>query len=179
MMRKFIFNLFIVLSIMGISFAKCTGRGKSPMANFGKKAMPIVSTGIAFLKEDYRAGLLNLAVGSLFYSSNTLENTINKKRPCGCRGGFPSGHMIMMTSGAAFMYHRYGLEYGLPAYAASFILISDRVKRKAHGWDDIIGTAALVHLLMYPVLKGAEHINLIPTFERTSKLTKVGFIFRF
>lgn len=88
-------------------------------------------------------------VQGLYTTNSLLEMPIGKIRPCGCNGAFPSGHMIMMSSTSSFLWIRYGWRWGLPPMVLAFLLIADRVDAKAHGWDDVIGTALLYHLLSW------------------------------
>lgn len=155
-------NIFIALIIINvisinIVFAECTSKQHSPYADFGKTAMPIASIGVSLLHKDY-IGVVGSAIITygVYPLNNYVEKKINAKRPCGCMGSFPSGHMIMMAGASSHLYHRYGWEYGLPAYAISFALAHDRVKCKAHYWSDLIGTAAIMHVAGYLFIKKFE-----------------------
>tara|TARA_B100001989_G_C24548835_1_gene472809 strand:+ start:4286 stop:4714 length:429 start_codon:yes stop_codon:yes gene_type:complete len=78
-----------------------------------------------------------------------MEHVIAKKRPCGCDGSFPSGHMMDIGWPAAFIYHRYGWQYGLPLYVGATAYAKDRHDAKAHYWSDLIGTTLLMHGIGY------------------------------
>jgi membrane-associated phospholipid phosphatase len=65
------------------------------------------------------------------------------KRPNGGQYAFPSGHVALVVSGAAFLQDRYGWRYGAPAYALSAYVAWLRVDTGHHRWRDAIGGAAL------------------------------------
>jgi membrane-associated phospholipid phosphatase len=66
-------------------------------------------------------------------------------RPNGGQYAFPSGHVALVVSGAAFLQDRYGWRYGVPAYAASAYVAWLRVDTGHHRWRDAIGGAALAY----------------------------------
>lgn len=155
MISRYIALILIVLMHVNVSFAACKSKNpRSPYADFGKTALPIASIGISLIHKDYQGAVQSAIMTYGAYPLNrVLEKEIGAKRPCGCKGSFPSGHMIMMSGASSHLYHRYGWEYGLPAYAISFALAHDRVKCKAHYWSDLIGTAAIMHVAGYIFIK--------------------------
>lgn len=131
----------------------CKAKNKqSDAADFGKKAMPIAALTISLLKYDWIGAVLSQVLAEGLYATNhDLEKKIHKKRPCGCNGAFPSGHMIMYAASASYLHYRYGWEYGLPAYIAAFGFAADRVNNKAHSWGDMIGTFAIINAIVFLV----------------------------
>lgn len=129
----------------------CKAKGKdSKVADAGKKIMPAAASLVSLLKKDWLGAVYVQVIAEGLYAINhPLEKKINKKRPCGCNGAFPSGHMIMYSSSASFLHYRYGWQYGLPAYLIMLGFSYDRVRCKAHTWGDMIGTAAIVNLITY------------------------------
>ncbi len=53
----------------------------------------------------------------------------------------------MMSSGASFLWFRYGWRFGMPAMLLVFFFMTDRVSVQAHYWSDVLGTAFLYHLI--------------------------------
>jgi hypothetical protein len=131
----------------------CTAkRQHTRVADFGKTAMPIAALGISLIKTDWLGAALSQALAhGLYVANGKFEHKIDKKRPCGCSGAFPSGHMIMYASSASYLHYRYGWQYGLPAYVATLGFSYDRVRNKAHSWGDMLGTFAIVNLITYIV----------------------------
>jgi membrane-associated phospholipid phosphatase len=69
-----------------------------------------------------------------------LKYTVHETRPNGGSHSFPSGHTSVSFSAAEFMRKRYGLEYGIPAYAlASFVAYSRVESGEHHPHDVIVG----------------------------------------
>lgn len=133
--------------------ARCKDQRPTPIANAGKRSYPFGLLAITLLKRDWIGAIGGtLWVQGLYSTNSLLERPIGKIRPCGCDGAFPSGHMIMMSSTSSFLWLRYGWRWGLPPMVLAFILIADRVGAKAHGWDDVIGTALLYHILTWLVV---------------------------
>src|SRR5207247_9514252 len=56
---------------------------------------------------------------------------------------FPSAHTSISFSAAEFMRERYGLEYGVPAYALASFVAYGRVESKQHYAHDVIAGAAI------------------------------------
>jgi len=122
----------------------------SPIADYGKEYMHAFSRSVAMMREDkfgqVQTKLLQIAVSSM---KRPMEGFFSKKRPCGCDGSFPSGHMIHIGWPASFIYHRYGWQYGIPVYVGSTVFANDRHNAKAHYWSDLIGTTLLMHGIGY------------------------------
>jgi membrane-associated phospholipid phosphatase len=177
-------GLFVLLwflpALLSMAYAArssvCTAkRQHTRVADFGKMAMPLVALGVSVYKFDWLgAGLSQVLAHGLYATNSKLERKIGKKRPCGCDGAFPSGHMIMYSSSASYLHYRYGWQYGLPAYIAALGFSYDRVRNKAHSWGDMLGTAAIVNLIAYVVTpRFNEDVEYLPCFgeenEKTSK----------
>ena len=145
----------------------CSRNGReSKIADFGKKAMPIGALAVSAIKLDLVGAIMSQVLSSGLYALNKpLEKKIHKKRPCGCSGAFPSGHMIMYASSASLLHYRYGWQYGLPAYAIAIGFAADRVKNKAHSWWDMLGTAAAVNAIVYLVTpRFTPDVEYLPFF---------------
>ncbi len=82
-------------------------------------------------------------------TSYGLKYSINERRPRHGYQSFPSGHTTIAFFGSAFIHHRYGLRYAIPAYAAACLVGYSRVKVKAHWVHDVLGGAAIGFLASY------------------------------
>jgi membrane-associated phospholipid phosphatase len=174
-MMKFKRILFVILSLLlsmpNPTFAKrsanCTAKKSSTkVADFGKTAMPLTALGISLIKLDWLGAALSQVLAQGLYMTNSkFEHRIGKKRPCGCSGAFPSGHMIMYASSSSYLHYRYGWQYGLPAYLATIGFSVDRVNNKAHSWGDMLGTFAIVNLVTYIVTPRFDcDVEYLPSF---------------
>ncbi|MBF0470520.1 MAG: phosphatase PAP2 family protein [Gammaproteobacteria bacterium] len=76
-------------------------------------------------------------------STYALKAAVNKERPNGDEGAFPSGHTAVAFSGAAFLHHRYGASWGVPAYLAATYVGWSRVEAEQHDEVDVVAAALL------------------------------------
>jgi membrane-associated phospholipid phosphatase len=169
-------TLFLLLCFILIrpfeSFAakspNCTAkRQHTKVADFGKTAMPLTALGISVIKFDWLGAVLSQVLAhGLYLTNGKFEHKIDKKRPCGCSGAFPSGHMIMYASSSSYLHYRYGWQYGLPAYLATIGFSYDRVRNKAHSWGDMLGTFAIVNVITYIVTPRFDcDVEYLPSFD--------------
>ena len=145
-----ILRLFLVLICFtaNIQAACDQQREKSPFADFGKKIFPAGVPALALLKGDITGTIISATSIQILYASNRyLKPWFGRNRPCGCPGGFPSGHGIMMGSGASFLAFRYGWRFGVPAIIFTLLLHIDRVETRGHTWWDIIETLVIYHTI--------------------------------
>ncbi len=79
-----------------------------------------------------------------------LKYSIQTRRPNRERLSFPSGHTALAAFASGFIHQRYGLQYAIPAYAATFVVGYSRIKTNNHWMHDVIGGAAIA--LLYSCL---------------------------
>ena len=108
-------------------------------------ALPVVAGGIAVWKDDWTgakqlAAVTVLTVGTAY----ALKHFIKEQRPDHSDyKSFPSDTSALASAPAAFLWHRYGWEYGLPAFAASTFVGYSRVHAKKHHWWDVVASTAI------------------------------------
>ena len=79
-----------------------------------------------------------------------LKYSINKTRPNGEDAhSFPSGHTSAVFQGASFIQRRYGLTYGLFAYAGAIYTGYTRVHSDYHFVEDVLAGALIGTLSSY------------------------------
>jgi membrane-associated phospholipid phosphatase len=78
-----------------------------------------------------------------------LKYAVNERRPNGGSQSFPSAHTSVSFSAAEFMRKRYGLEFGIPAYAAASFVAYSRVESREHYAHDVIAGAGIGILSSY------------------------------
>lgn len=110
--------------------------------------VPVTAYFIAMGKDDHegeRQLLRDVGAGVVAHAlaSVAFNYTSWGERPGGGRHAFPSGHVTLVTSGAAFLQDRYGWHYGLPAYVLVGYVADVRVRTGHHRWRDVIGGAVL------------------------------------
>jgi len=117
-------------------------------ANVVMVGVPIAGYFIAQSKDDdegQRQLLRSVAAGIVAHAllSAAVNYTSWGERPNGGEHAFPSGHVTLVTSGAAFLQDRYGWQYGLPAYVGVLYVANVRVQTGHHRWRDAVGGVAL------------------------------------
>ncbi|MXR68718.1 phosphatase PAP2 family protein [Shewanella sp. JBTF-M18] len=76
--------------------------------------------------------------------THTLKFGYERLRPDGSEANsFPSGHTSAAFSGAAFIHHRYGNAYGIPAYAAAAFVGGSRIWANRHYMDDVLAGGSI------------------------------------
>ncbi|MBV9548196.1 MAG: phosphatase PAP2 family protein [Alphaproteobacteria bacterium] len=108
-------------------------------------ALPLTAAGIAISKRDWNGvvdlGLTTIATVGTAYA---LKHLVKEKRPDGSDfQSFPSDTQALASSGSAFLWARYGWQYGLPAFAASAFVGYSRVEAKKHHWYDTAASSAI------------------------------------
>ncbi|QFU21502.1 phosphatase PAP2 family protein [Shewanella eurypsychrophilus] len=102
---------------------------------------------------------------------------------------FPSGHTSSAFSGAAYIQHRYGNAWGIPAYGLASLVGASRVWANKHYLDDVMAGASIAvmsslywtdpynlsDLLVTPTL-GSDSVGLMVNYipgrgKKTSNLT--------
>ena len=108
-------------------------------------ALPVVAGGIAGWKDDWTGAkqltaATVLTVGTVY----VLKHFIKERRPdYSDYKSFPSDTSALASAPAAFLWQRYGWEYGLPAFAASTFVGYSRVHAKKHHWWDVVASTAI------------------------------------
>jgi membrane-associated phospholipid phosphatase len=106
--------------------------------------LPGVAGGLTLWNRDWEGSLQFAESAALTLGvTYTLKYSVNETRPNGGSQSFPSGHSSISFSAAEFMRERYGLEYGIPAYAAASFVAFSRVESGEHYAHDVIAGAAI------------------------------------
>jgi membrane-associated phospholipid phosphatase len=116
-------------------------------------ALPLIAGGITLYKHDPKGSLqlvveTALTVGTAF----ALKNIVREQRPDGSDfQSFPSETTALAASGSAFLWRRYGWEYGLPAFAATQFVSYSRIQAKQHHWYDTLASSAIAAGYAYEI----------------------------
>ncbi len=108
-------------------------------------AVPVIAAGVVFYKHD-RKGLWQLAEETVLTvgTAYALKQIVRERRPDGSDWkSFPSETTALSASGSAFLWRRYGWQYGLPAMAASQFVSYSRVQADKHHWYDTLASSAI------------------------------------
>ncbi len=109
-------------------------------------AMPIAAGGIALLHDWDWKGVeqLTFDVGTTVGTALLLKQVVHEERPDHSDSqSFPSDTAALAFAPAAFLWDRYGWQYGAPAYAAAAYVGWSRVDAKEHHWWDVVTSAGI------------------------------------
>jgi membrane-associated phospholipid phosphatase len=130
----------------------CVGAGPaaaSGIENAGTAvaiAMPLVAGGVALAHDQDWTGVAQMSVDTLATVGTVyaLKNVVHEERPDHSDDqSFPSDTAALAFAPAAFLWDRYGWEYGVPAYAAAAFVGYSRVDAKKHHWYDVAASAGM------------------------------------
>lgn len=155
-------KILILTFIFNVSFVQASSKTETA-GDIGQFLVPLTALGISWYKDDSE-GMWQLGKGALYtgLATHTLKFLIEAERPNGkCTNSFPSGHTSAAFSGAAYLHHRYGLEYGLPAYLAASYVGYSRVHTNKHWETDVLAGAALAYVVSYYVTSEYQDPNLV------------------
>jgi len=108
-------------------------------------ALPVAAGGISVVKDDW-TGVAQLVVdtGLTVGTAYGLKQIVHEERPDHSDDqSFPSDTAALAFAPAAYLWDRYGWEYGLPAYAAAAFVGYSRVDAKKHHWYDVVASAGI------------------------------------
>ena len=132
------------------------------VGDVGQFAVPLAALAVSFYKDDTE-GMKQMLKGWVITQgiTHTTKRITNVRRPnkSNCQS-FPSGHTASAFSGAAYLHHRYGMKYGLPAYIAASVVGHSRVHANKHWATDVVGGAALAYGVSYLVTSAYDDPNL-------------------
>ncbi|MFT5237022.1 MAG: membrane-associated phospholipid phosphatase [Flavobacteriaceae bacterium] len=144
-------------------------------------ALPVASLTSTFIIGDAK-GRWQFTKGFLLSGGVTfgIKMLVDKSRPDKSnKNSFPSGHTSISFHSAAFIHHRYGITYAIPAYAlASFTGLTRIYGEKHDGFDVLIGAVIGIgsaYLFTSPYQQ--EHMQL--TFSSDNENYLMGFRFKF
>lgn len=151
---------FLVAFAFCLSAGMNDARADNTFETFGDIAsygIPAAAAALTLGKDDHD-GLLQfgLTYGVTFGATLLLKETVDATRPNGKPHSFPSGHTSRAFAGASYLHYRYGIEYGLPAYALAAAVGYSRVESDNHYWHDVIAGAAIANLSAYLLTKRYE-----------------------
>lgn len=108
-------------------------------------ALPAAAAGISLYKSDY-TGLAQLVVayGATVGIAYGLERVVHERRPDGSDfHSFPSDSAASAQAASAYLWHRYGWQYGLPAFGLAVFTGYSRVQARKHHWYDVAASDAI------------------------------------
>lgn len=144
-MKPFIFALCLALS--AVFAADSWADNVETAGNVLQFVIPVAAFSMTYGFDDetgrhqfYKSFLSSTAV------TYGLKTIIDKESPDRQDNhSFPSGHSTLAFSGASFIQRRYGIKFGLPAYAGAVFVGYSRIHADKHDLADV-GAGALIGL---------------------------------
>jgi len=141
-MKKFIIIAALLFCVSAYAFDEDTAETSGDVM---RVLIPLATYSATFYNHDaegrvqfYKSFFTNAGV------SYGLKSVIKKDRPDDSGDdAFPSGHASMAFQSAVFLQKRYGLSYGLPAFAAAAYTSWTRVYADKHDVGDVMAGAAI------------------------------------
>jgi membrane-associated phospholipid phosphatase len=109
-------------------------------------ALPLVAGGITLAHDEDWLGVAQLSVDTIATVGTVyaLKQIVREQRPDHSDfQSFPSDTAALAFAPAAYLWDRYGWEYGVPAYAAAAFVGYSRVESKQHHWYDVAASAGI------------------------------------
>jgi membrane-associated phospholipid phosphatase len=155
-LKIFATTLLIIFLVFGkLSSANAFTTNATPLTSTEKRietlgtgvaiALPLMAGGVALYKHD-RIGVAQLLVESALTvgTAYALKNIVREKRPDGSDyHSFPSETTALAASGSAFLWGRYGWEFGLPAAGLTSFVSYSRIQARQHRWYDTLASSAI------------------------------------
>jgi membrane-associated phospholipid phosphatase len=117
-------------------------------------ALPAAAAGISLWKGDYQ-GLFQfaLAYGATIGIAEGMKQVIHERRPDGSDWkSMPSASAASAQAASAFLWHRYGWEYGVPAFGLALLTGYSRVQAKKHHWYDVAASDVIAFSVNYLIV---------------------------
>jgi membrane-associated phospholipid phosphatase len=131
-------------------------------------ALPVGAAVGALVAKDHR-GLAQLAesYASAMAVVYVLKPLVDRTRPYGGHGSFPSGHATSAFVGAGFLQRRYGWwPLGIPAYAVACYVAYSRVETERHHTSDVVAGAAIGIAASLVFTRRREHVTVVVDLGR-------------
>ena len=113
--------------------------------------LPATALATTFYHDDAQGRMqFYKGAGTNLATTLALKYAIDKTRPDGSdNNSFPSGHTSVTFQAASFIHRRYGVAYGLPAYALATYTGYTRIQADKHYLTDVLAGATIGLLSSY------------------------------
>jgi hypothetical protein len=137
----------VVLALSITALLPCQALASS--ADSGKVvaiALPVAAGGITLLHDWDWTGVAQLSIdtGLTVGTALILKQIVKEERPDGSNmQSFPSETAAVAFAPAAYLWDRYGWQYGVPAYLAAGYAGYSVINAKEHHWWDVAASAGI------------------------------------
>ncbi len=142
-----------------------TTRAGNPVEDAGdatRIALPVFASLVTLVKGDKQGFLQHVASFAVTTGiTYGLKASIDSERPNGRNNNsFPSGHASQAFASASFLDHRYGWQYGLPAYLAATYVAFSRVNSDNHRIRDVAASAVIAWGVSHFIVDPRERVTV-------------------
>ncbi len=150
-------GLGFVLACLALAPLQAQAAGNKTITDAGdilRLALPAAAAGISLYKGDYQ-GLEQFAIayaGTMVIAEG-LKQVVHERRPDGSDWkSMPSASAASAQAASAYLWHRYGWQYGLPAFGLAVLTGYSRVQAKKHHWYDVAASDVIAFSINYLVV---------------------------
>ena len=140
-------------------------------------ALPVFASLVALADGDKLGFLQHVASFAVTTGiTHGLKASINSERPNRRNNkSFPSGHASQAFASASFLDHRYGWQYGLPAYAAATFVAFSRVDSDNHRIRDVAASAVIAWGVSHFIVDPRGRVTVEGEVISTRALLRIRF----
>ncbi|QFU22813.1 phosphatase PAP2 family protein [Shewanella eurypsychrophilus] len=123
---------------------------------------------------------LTKGLGTSATITHGLKFVYRKMRPDGTKpNSFPSGHTSAAFAGAAYLHHRYGDAWAVPAYGAAVFVGFSRVHANRHFIDDVMagGAISVLTSLYFTEPYHQSDLMLVPSITEDGFAVNASYVF--
>ena len=145
MLRHVLFACSLTL-VSGPCLAPANADGIESAGTDVAIALPLVAGGVTLAHDEDWLGVAQLSVDTIATIGTVyaLKHLVREQRPDHSDfQSFPSDTAALAFAPAAYLWYRYGWQYGAPAYAAAAFVGYSRVESKQHHWYDVLASAGI------------------------------------
>jgi hypothetical protein len=136
-------------AVLLLAGAPASAAGNNDLRNVGNVlivALPATAVGVSLAHDgDWKGvGQFALAAGLTVGAAYALRSTVRVQRPDHSDfNSFSPPEVALADASASYLWTRYGWRYGLPAYAARFLVSYSLTDAKKNHWYDTMASSAL------------------------------------
>ncbi|WP_229381201.1 phosphatase PAP2 family protein [Shewanella psychropiezotolerans] len=123
---------------------------------------------------------LTKGLGTSASITHGLKFVYRKMRPDGTQpNSFPSGHTSAAFAGAAYLHHRYGDAWAVPAYGAAAFVGFSRVHANRHFMDDVMagGAISVLTSLYFTDPYNQSDLMFVPSMTKDGFAINASYVF--
>lgn len=145
-MFRYVFYACSLAIVFGLCSEPAKASGVESAGTDVAIALPLIAGGVTLAHDADWLGVAQLSVDTIATVGTVyaLKHIVREQRPDHSDfQSFPSDTAALAFAPAAFLWDRYGWQYGAPAYAAAAFVGYSRVDSRQHHWYDVLASAGI------------------------------------